>query len=337
MSKKKHHSRIIRELVGAVGLRPSDRLVLAILGHYVNKDMSAWPGTEQLAIDCDLHVQTVKEALTSLVRVGAIEVVRPGSRTRRAVYRVLSVESLTGVELPTRARDRRPTKYRKPVDNPPDNEPSDVDITESFGSDATTSTPRRGSDVVIPLGSDVVDDAVVTSPPSCTKEETEEEPITNVGTARTNTDLAVVDNSPSTTAVAETTNKTCKHDDDVITACQLLADLIEDNGSKRPAITCHGWHTDMERLHRIDERTWEQITAAIRWCQDDNFWHTNILSPAKLRKQYDQMRLQAQAQQGPGRKRAEPQPRSGSWATEAHELEQQQQSINYQGKAALEQ
>jgi DNA-binding MarR family transcriptional regulator len=76
-------------------------------------------------------------------------------------------------------------------------------------------------------------------------------------------------------------------------ACNLLADLIAENGSRRPQVT-DKWLSDMERLHRIDERSWEQITKAIEWCQADDFWRGNIMSPGKLRKQYDQLRLAAQ-------------------------------------------
>ena len=81
--------------------------------------------------------------------------------------------------------------------------------------------------------------------------------------------------------------------DEIHQACKLLADLIESNGSRRPQIT-DKWLSDMERLHRIDERSWEQITKAIQWCQADEFWRGNIMSPGKLRKQYDQLRLAAQ-------------------------------------------
>jgi len=82
-------------------------------------------------------------------------------------------------------------------------------------------------------------------------------------------------------------------DAEVHDACNLLADLIAANGSKRPAVT-EKWLGEMERLHRIDERSWEQITKAIHWCQNDDFWKANIMSPTKLRKQYDQLRLAAQ-------------------------------------------
>jgi hypothetical protein len=42
-----------------------------------------------------------------------------------------------------------------------------------------------------------------------------------------------------------------------------------------------------------DERTEEQIHAAIDWCQDDEFWRVNILSMPKLREKFDQLRLAA--------------------------------------------
>jgi hypothetical protein len=81
--------------------------------------------------------------------------------------------------------------------------------------------------------------------------------------------------------------------DEAIKACNLLADLIAANGSRKPQVT-EKWLSEMERLHRIDERSWEQITKAIEWCQADEFWRGNIMSPGKLRKQYDQLRLAAQ-------------------------------------------
>jgi type IV secretory pathway VirB3-like protein len=72
----------------------------------------------------------------------------------------------------------------------------------------------------------------------------------------------------------------------------LLADLIESNGSRRPTVT-PTWHTTIDRMIRLDGRTPQQIEAAIRWCQNDDFWRANVMSPDKLRKQYDRLRLQA--------------------------------------------
>ncbi len=75
--------------------------------------------------------------------------------------------------------------------------------------------------------------------------------------------------------------------------CNLLADLMVSNGVKRPTISGK-WVGDIDKLIRIDEKTVEQVEAAIRWSQGDSFWSSNIHSPAALRKQYEKMRLQAQ-------------------------------------------
>ena len=84
--------------------------------------------------------------------------------------------------------------------------------------------------------------------------------------------------------------------DEEIRLANLLAELVIANGSKPPTVTAK-WYRDIERLHRIDGRTYEQIEKAIHWCQDDDFWKANVMSPAKLRVQYDQLRLAAQRDQ----------------------------------------
>lgn len=82
---------------------------------------------------------------------------------------------------------------------------------------------------------------------------------------------------------------------EAIKLANFLADKIAENGSKRPTVT-EAWVTDMNRLMKIDGRTFDQIKSAIEWCQDDSFWRSNIMSPGKLRKQYDQLRLKASQQ-----------------------------------------
>jgi hypothetical protein len=81
-------------------------------------------------------------------------------------------------------------------------------------------------------------------------------------------------------------------DDDCRRLANLLADLIANNGSKRPTVTDR-WVQTIDRMIRLDGRTPEQIENAMRWCQADEFWQANVMSPDKLRKQYDRLRLQA--------------------------------------------
>jgi hypothetical protein len=79
---------------------------------------------------------------------------------------------------------------------------------------------------------------------------------------------------------------------DVLRLCSRLADRIEANGSKRPAVTSR-WHDAARLMLDRDGRTESQVTSAIDWSQDHEFWRSNILSMPKLREKYDQLRLQA--------------------------------------------
>lgn len=79
---------------------------------------------------------------------------------------------------------------------------------------------------------------------------------------------------------------------DVERLCEHLADRITLNGSKRPTIT-KGWRTAARLLLDKDGCTEDQVNRAIVWCQNDEFWRTNILSMPKLRDKYDQLRLAA--------------------------------------------
>jgi len=87
--------------------------------------------------------------------------------------------------------------------------------------------------------------------------------------------------------------------EDVGIICDQLADRIERNGSTRPTITTQ-WRKDARLLIDRDNRTVAEIIKVIEWSQSDSFWRSNILSMAKLREKFDQMRLRAaQPSRGP--------------------------------------
>lgn len=85
--------------------------------------------------------------------------------------------------------------------------------------------------------------------------------------------------------------------EDVEQICRHLADRIEGNGSKRPAIG-KTWRDAARRLIDIDGRTVDQIVRCIDWCQNDPFWRSNVMSMPTLRAKYDQLRLAAQRGSG---------------------------------------
>lgn len=91
------------------------------------------------------------------------------------------------------------------------------------------------------------------------------------------------------------------HDDagparpDVDRLCALLADLVAENGSKRPTIT-KAWRVEARRMLDLDRRDPVKAENLIRWCQADSFWRANVRSMVKFRAQYDQLRLRALAE-----------------------------------------
>jgi phage replication O-like protein O len=92
---------------------------------------------------------------------------------------------------------------------------------------------------------------------------------------------------------------------EVIELSTLLAEKILSNNPKHREL-CNGkfqtkvntWADPIEKLHRIDRQTFEDVRRVIEWSQVDNFWKLNILSGASLRKNWDRLYLQMNKQQG---------------------------------------
>lgn len=71
----------------------------------------------------------------------------------------------------------------------------------------------------------------------------------------------------------------------------LLFSLIQQNDPKAKKPNLQKWGKDIDGIIRLDGRDPPQVEAVIKWCQKDPFWRTNILSAAKLRKQFTQLVL----------------------------------------------
>lgn len=80
---------------------------------------------------------------------------------------------------------------------------------------------------------------------------------------------------------------------DVLSLCEHLATRIQGNGSRAPKVG-KTWHKAGRLLIDSDKRDPEEAHRLIDWCQDSTFWQSNILSMAKFREKYDQLRLQSQ-------------------------------------------
>lgn len=74
---------------------------------------------------------------------------------------------------------------------------------------------------------------------------------------------------------------------EALEACKFMFDklLILHPKAKYPNFT--KWGTQMAYLNRVDHRSYDEIREVINWIFDDAFWCRVILSPEKLRKNWD--------------------------------------------------
>lgn len=85
-------------------------------------------------------------------------------------------------------------------------------------------------------------------------------------------------------------SKVVKYSAEDMKMTDLLIELIQQNNPEwKMRGTRETWAEHIEKLHRIDERTYEQIEVMIRWTQADSFWKQNILSTAKLREKFNDL------------------------------------------------
>lgn len=77
---------------------------------------------------------------------------------------------------------------------------------------------------------------------------------------------------------------------------RLVAHVVDREPRKRTEKQRNDAALDIERLHRIDGRSYEQIDGIMRWALQDDFWRNNIQSTATLRKQFDKLYAKAKSE-----------------------------------------
>lgn len=82
-----------------------------------------------------------------------------------------------------------------------------------------------------------------------------------------------------------------KYCDDDLKAANYIYDLILKikDDFKKPNLET--WANEVRKMIEIDKRTHKEICELFKWANQDDFWQSNILSPAKLRKQFDQLAI----------------------------------------------
>lgn len=77
----------------------------------------------------------------------------------------------------------------------------------------------------------------------------------------------------------------------------LLLKEIQKNNPNQKKPNLQTWSADIDKMVRLDNRTPDDIKEIIIWAQNDDFWRSNILSTAKLRKKYDALWIKANSEQ----------------------------------------
>lgn len=107
----------------------------------------------------------------------------------------------------------------------------------------------------------------------------------NVTMDSNNMSQSLTENTTETTTKKKTSCQKFSTSD--LENAKLLFELMLLNNPSAKEPNLEKWANDFRLMREKDNRTDEQIKYLINWTQKDDFWSTNILSPAKLRKQFD--------------------------------------------------
>lgn len=80
--------------------------------------------------------------------------------------------------------------------------------------------------------------------------------------------------------------------DEHMKLAKLLFKFMRSNNPNAKEPNFKDWANTFRLMMERDKRTGKDIQDVILWSQNDQFWHTNILSARKLREQYDRLFLQ---------------------------------------------
>ena len=81
------------------------------------------------------------------------------------------------------------------------------------------------------------------------------------------------------------------YDDTHLRLAEFFYNQILHNNPEHKKPNLEQWANDIRLMMERDERTEEQIKYLMEWVQKDDFEMTNVLSPSKLRKRFDQLVL----------------------------------------------
>jgi hypothetical protein len=90
----------------------------------------------------------------------------------------------------------------------------------------------------------------------------------------------------------KTSRRANKFDDMQMALAKKLLKRIRERDPNYQQPNLDKWANDIRLMMERDNRPYNEIDKVIDWCQDDAFWHKNILSTGKLREQFSRLRME---------------------------------------------
>lgn len=99
------------------------------------------------------------------------------------------------------------------------------------------------------------------------------------------------DQSPDGAGLTTSGGKTRKQHgtEDDYKAARWMIDRIRENDSTFKQPNLDAWANEVRLMREQDEREHREICELFGWCQRDQFWRANVLSPGKLRDKWGQL------------------------------------------------
>ncbi|SDF80780.1 MULTISPECIES: YdaU family protein [unclassified Duganella] len=157
---------------------------------------------------------------------------------------------------------------------------------------------RSGEEVPVPVASehqlkshmDQIGVAYTVASVSHSGSHTNQEPITN-NHIKTSSSEQSPDKQAGADLDASKVEKKPKHTPEDEACAQWVFDRIRKSNPDHKPPNIGSWAGDVRLMRERDGRTHREICELFGWAQDDDFWRSNILSPAKLREKWDQLTI----------------------------------------------
>lgn len=111
------------------------------------------------------------------------------------------------------------------------------------------------------------------------------------------------------------TGKKFVYTDDDLRAANWIFGLIKNLSPNVKTPTFESWANEIRLMRERDGRTLKDICELFKWANQNEFWASNILSPAKLREKWDQLEIKRNASPNVKRKESFAEKNSSDWSS----------------------